>query len=145
MKKFVLLTILGLILFLNDICFAYYDPNYDPYEEDTNYRLVFAIDDARLYYLDLRTVDVLEYNPPHYKIAGDFVDIFRKGANYVNHDESRNHVTIIYNYLTKETYSKDRYHGWKKDDVHGDNIIPSMNRAFANALFIVAYNMKFYN
>ncbi|MBR1646785.1 MAG: hypothetical protein IJ685_08415 [Selenomonadaceae bacterium] len=87
-------------------------------------------------YLDLRTVNVHDYNPPYYQIAGYFV--------WVNGDKERRYEVVInYNWDKKETYHRgDGY--WIKDRIEPENVYSRSNRKMADALFRAAYGMDFY-
>lgn len=137
MKRFLATLILNFFVMMN-FCSAY------SYDDDPNYYLV--LDARRGYmvktYLRLDSVKVQEYNPPHYQIAGEFI--------HVNPDGSKKDVYLVirYNYNTKMTFARnDDYGDWKKftdgTDKDGHTVSYEL-RAFANALFIAAYGMKFY-
>lgn len=130
----VLLTLCGIFNF----CSAY------DYDNDPNYYLV--LDARRGYsvktYLNLNSVKVQEYNPPHYQIAGDFINVDSHG------NKKDIHIIIRYNYNTKITFIRnDDYGAWEKftDGTNKEGqVISSESRAFANSLFIAAYGIKFY-
>ena len=90
--------------------------------------------------MDLSSVDVQEYNPPHYQIAGTFIHVI--GDDSGKYSE---HYTVKrYNWYTKETYSRKDYGNWVKDEVSARNMVSAQIKAFANALFYAAYGMNFY-
>ena len=135
MKKFLSVVAFWIMIITSaNLCLAYERNEYDnsPY-------YVFVTTSQGHIYLDLRTVNVHDYNPPHYQIAGEFIWVghFDKGIS------RRFEVAIRYNFDTKETYvRRDGY--WTKSDVNGDSNFQKSNRKFADALFSAAYGMDFY-
>ena len=112
----------------------------DPYKNNPNYYFVTAGQMGN-YYLYLPSVDVQEYNPPHYQIAGHFIHYGGMDGETLTNI----YTTLRYNWYTKETFSlKNGY--WVKDEVR-DNLDSQpvrQNRKFADALFRAAYGMDFY-
>ena len=138
MRKVVWVMIFAFVAaFSVNFCSAnYYE--YDPYKNDSNY--VFIYTKMNVYhYFDLSSVDVQEYNPPHYQIAGVFVSYNSEYKTIHN----QYHV-MRYNWYTKETFTRDNYGNWKKLETDGDYMVPITNRKWADALFRAAYNMDFY-
>lgn len=132
MKKILaIIVFLMIIITSSNLCSAY-----ERNEYDNSPHYIFVTTSQGHIYLDLRTVNVHDYNPPHYQIAGEFI--------WVNGDrERRFEVVIRYNFDTKETYGRrDGY--WTKSDVNGDSNIQKNNRKIADALFSAAYGMDFY-
>lgn len=132
MKNFLaIIVFLMMIIISSNLCSAY-----ERNEYDNSPHYIFVTTSQGRIYLDLRTVNVHDYNPPHYQIAGEFI--------WVNGDkENRFEVVIRYNFDTKETYGRrDGY--WTKSDVNGDSNIQKNNRKIADALFSAAYGMDFY-
>ena len=137
MKKFLLALVLNFFLVTN-FCSA------GDYDNDPNYYLVLDVRRGMYTktYLKLDSVNVQDYNPPHYQIAGEFI--------HINPDGSKKdfYLVIRYNYNTKITFARnDNYGNWKKftDGTDRDGAAVSAElRAYANALFIAAYGMKFY-
>lgn len=132
MKKFLsVIVFLIMIITSANLCSAYESNEYDnsPY-------YVFVTTSQGHIYLDLRTVNVHDYNPPHYQIAGEFI--------WINGDKERRfEVVIKYNLDTKEIYNREDGY-WTKSDVNGDSNVQKSNRKFADALFRAAYGMDFY-
>ena len=132
MKKFLSLIVFWTMMITSaNLCSAYESNEYDnsPY-------YVFVTTSQGQIYLDLRTVNVHDYNPPHYQIAGDFIWV--RGDN-----ERRFEVVIRYNWDKKETYGrKDGY--LTKDRIEYEDTNSRNNRKMADALFRAAYGMDFY-
>ena len=81
-----------------NICSAYV------YDNDSNYVYIGTYGSGGYStYLYLPSVDVQEYNPPHYQIAGNFITI---GGKETISEDWLIHV-VRYNWYTKETYSKN--------------------------------------
>ena len=94
-------------------------------------------------YLNLKSIDVQEYNPPHYQIAGQIVTV-------CNMDDSiqRDIVTLRYNYYTKETFFRNEYGNWiiyVKRESNNYTPVYYYKLRIANALFKAAYRMNFYD
>lgn len=141
MKKFFLICIALLITVSANICSANYhdDPNY-----------VFVTMAQGEIYLDLKSIDVQEYNPPHYQIAGTFVHVrsyFDENGNILL-KESRFMLVKRYNWYTKETFSRDYEdkNKWIKDEIDEkkSGLVAMRNKSFADALFRAAYGVDFY-
>ena len=130
MKKifsaFVLLTLCGIF----DFCSAY------DYDSDPDYVYIGA-GNGGAWYFQKSSLDVQEYNPPHYQIAGTFV--------HYSQSTSRIYIEKRYNWYTKETFTKNSYGYWTKDDFSARNMISAQGKHFANILFYSAYGMNFYN
>jgi len=122
-------------------------------ESDSNYTLVY--DGGARYitgyaYFYSPSVEVKEYNPPHYKIAGYFYELSEKNGRHFIADKI--YYQVRYNWDTKETWHLEYFNDdgdllnvneyyWKKD---GLNNYEKLNRQFADALFRAAYGMDFY-
>lgn len=141
MKKFLSATVFAIcILFSNFVsanevekAMAYYDKNPD-------YAYV-ATRHVGSFYLYLPSIEVQEYNPPHYQIAGHFVFVSGWTGEVKDH-----FIAVRYNFFTKETFHRNekRNNGWKKSAVEGDSGVARDNRHYADALFHAAYGMFFY-
>lgn len=133
MKKFVAVMIFAFVAaFSVNFCSANY------YDDSPDY--VYITTHQGTYYLYLPSVDVQEYNPPHYQIAGDIVHV-----SGFNGKESWWNIVIRYNWYTKETFRLNDSNSWVKEDITGDNFAASRRkRNIADALFRAAYNMDFY-
>ena len=129
MKKFFTILVLSLVVaFTANSCSAY------DYNNDPNY--VSVTNAQGVIYFNLRTVNVQEYNPPYYQIAGWFV--------WTNGNSERHYEVVKrYNWNTKETYSRDEGY-WRKDRTEYDDKASMRNRKHADALFRAAYGMDFY-
>ena len=132
MKKFLSFIVFLMVIITSSNLSSAYESN----KYDNSQYYVFVTTSQGQIYLDLRTVNVHDYNPPYYQIAGEFI--------WVNGDkESRFDVVIRYNFDTKEIYDRgDGY--WTNLDVNGDSNVQKSNRKFADALFRAAYGMDFY-
>lgn len=110
----------------------------DPYENNPNYLVAASYPNGKSY-INLQSVQVAEYNPPHYQIFANAVFFsYMDGAieHYVM--EKR------YNWNTKETFSRDDYGNWKKENIKGSDGASRRMRHEADALFRAAYGMDFY-
>ena len=144
MKKFVAVMIFAFVAaFSVSICSAYHPHDYydgDPYYYDSNYKYIHGGNDYSSYYLDLSSIDVQEYNPPHYQIAATIV-----GYGGYFHKVYKPFDTVIrYNWYTKETYYQNDYGNWIKRKTEGTDNISINARRMADALFRAAYKMDFY-
>ena len=136
MKKFLSSLIVMLIVtFSANICAA---RHYNVYDYDPNYVWVFTQGSGGFStYLYLPSIDVQEYNPPHYQIAGNFVTIGGKETS-----EVWGIFVLRFNWYTKETFWRDNYGNWQKEDVNGS--FGKDWRRRADALFRAAYGIDFY-
>ena len=136
MKKFLSAALIVFVFTLSaNICAANY------YDDDPNYFYVITAHQGS-YYLNLRSIDVQEYNPPHYQIAGTFVHV---SGMYNNLGEATMlYVTERFNWYTKESYNRDKNGNWRKTVIEPDCTATKVNRKFADALFRAAYGMDFY-
>lgn len=145
MKKFfvfVIVILIALLISVNaNICLA-------NYHDDSDY--VFVTMAQGDIYLNLKSIDVQEYNPPHYQIAGTFVYVcpyFDENDNIL-FKESRFILVKRYNWYTKETFSRDYEdkNKWIKDkiDEKKSGLAAIRNRSFADSMFKAAYGVDFY-
>lgn len=135
MKKFLSAALIALVVSFAANCSAEYR---DYYKNDSNYTLVRSGHGAHEY-LYLPSVEVQEYNPPHYQIAGVIVIIYDDDRK----DDISNEL-VRYNWYTKETFHKDNYGNWRKDEVR-KHIEWYARKSIANALFKAAYGINFFN
>ena len=148
MKKFVAVMIFAFVAaFSVSICSAYYPHDYDdgdPYYYDSNYKYIHGGTDYSSFYLDLSSIDVQEYNPPHYQIAATIVGY----GGYFHKVYKPHDIVNRYNWYTKETFTRDDYGYWeacyKKISSDGMSNPEIYSRRTADALFRAAYNMDFY-
>ena len=130
MKKFLSALMIALIVtFSANICAA------NRYDDDPDYVYVMAHGQG-IVYLYIRSIDVQEYNPPHYQIAGTFVHV--SGMYHNLGKTTTYYVTKRYNWYTKETFRRNDYGNWEKDY----NVYHA--KVEADALFRAAYGMDFY-
>ncbi|MBR1647323.1 MAG: hypothetical protein IJ685_11185 [Selenomonadaceae bacterium] len=141
MKKFFAVAALILGVVVGQIVVPSQAEAYDPYENDANFAYVYSGHGGTMY-LDLNSVNVQAYDPPHYQIAGTFVF---QPATSNNASTNESYVEMRFNYSTKEHFERSNGGQWQSKDVRGDSAISSRNRAMANALFRAAYRMNFYN
>ena len=106
------------------------------YDDDPDYFYVITAHQGS-YYLNLRSINVQEYNPPHYQITGTFVYVSGMYNKML-------YVTKRYNWYTKESYSRDETGNWRKTIIEPDCTATKVSRKFADALFRAAYGMDFY-
>ena len=138
MKKFLSAALVALVVtFATNICAA------NDYDNDPDYVYVMAHGQG-IVYLYIRSIDVQEYKPPHYQIAGTFVHDY----DFVDGRKERwFSVVIRYNWYTKETFSRDKNGYWQKDEIGKPDdrfSAYASHRIFADALFRAAYGMDFY-
>ena len=132
MKKFLLALVFAICILSVNFCSA------DPYENDPNYVFV-AAGQMGYYYFYLPSVNVQEYNPPHYQITGHFIHY----GGFDGKTTTHLYPIIKYNWYTKKTFHlEDGY--WRKSTVDNESMAARHNRAFADALFRAAYGMDFY-
>ena len=135
----------------------------NPYDNDSNYIFIGrnASCDSGKIYLNLKSVKVQEYNPPHYQIAGEFIEVLSSyvipGDDTTIHYSTRPfYIVIKYNWDTKESFSKTISYmnergnivykenaEFIKDYYDNPNYAKSV-RQRADSLFKAAYNMDFY-
>ena len=134
MKKILSALVFAICILSVNFCSA------DPYSNNPNYVFVTA-GQMGYYYLYRPSVDVQEYNPPHYQIAGHFIHYGGMDGRTLTNI----YKTLRYNWYTKETFHLENGY-WVKDIVR-DNLDSQpvrQNRQFADALFRAAYGMNFY-
>ena len=135
MKKFVVMMILAVVFVIVGSQNNLVNANYD---HDLNYDEVFT-GSGQTTYLYRPSVDVDEYNPPHYTISATLVIV----SGY-NGTERENRVTLKYNYDTKECFSRQDGR-WIEIHPSDQSNASRFNKNLANALFRAAYGMNFYN
>ena len=138
MKKILSALMFAICILSVNFCYA---GIHDYYENHPDYRLFYS-HQGYYSYLYVPSIDVQEYNPPHYQIGYKLIDITEiLGTN----EKKWRYDSKRYNWYTKETFSlKNGY--WVKDEVQ-DNLDSQpvrTNRKFADALFRAAYGMDFY-
>lgn len=135
MKKFLLSVTVAVVVALSaNVCAAA-----TRYDDDPYYVYIGTYGSGGYStYLYLPSVDVQIYNPPHYQIAGNFVTI--GGKKIIS--ESREVVAVRFNLNAKETYTKNDYGHWEKENISDG--YGSFYRKRADALFRAAYGMDFY-
>ena len=106
MKNFLSAALIALVVAFSANCSA------NRYDSDPNFILVNSGHGAKEY-LYLPSLEVQEYNPPHYQIAGTLYLTF-----YYDREDSKSREVVRYNLQTKETFHKDSYGNWKKDNIH---------------------------
>lgn len=134
MKKIIFFAMFIFGLCLN-VCSA------NSYDENPDYVYVVT-ENGGTHYLNLKTIDVIQYRPPQYQIAGYFVHVSPK-ADGTEKISSR-YVCLLFEWDTKEIFHKDNYGNWEKSYTEGDTTNALVNRKFADALFHAAYNMNFF-
>ena len=132
MKKILSVLVLAICILSVNFCLA------DPYENNPKYIFVTA-GQMGYYYLYLPSVDVQEYNPPHYQIAGHFIHYGGMDGKTLTNI----YTTLRYNWYTKETFYLDNGY-WRKSYTEGSSLAAERERKFADALFRAAYGMNFY-
>ena len=143
MKNFLLAMIMALVVaFSVNICSAYHQNNHypnDPFDYNPDYRYLCSVMDYTNIYLYLPSVDVQEYNPPHYQIRGMSVGY----SNSRDKTYDYGYRSIRYNWYTKEAFHRNENDTWIRIGTGTDNASTN-NRRFADALFRAAYSIDFY-
>ena len=135
MKKIIFMASLIIAALAFNICFA------NSYDDDPNFDYVVTANGGT-HYLNLRTIDIVQYSPPQYQIAGTFIHVSPQADG--KEQVSSRYVQILFDWDTKETFHKDTYGNWEKSNVEGDTTNATVNRKFADALFRAAFKMDFY-
>ena len=132
MKKILSAFVFAICILSVNFCSAYY------YDDDSNYIFIGVWGSGGYFsYWYLPSIEVQEYNPPHYQISATEVVI--GGKKIIS--ETREKISIRYNWYTKKTFHlEDGY--WSRDDMEG--LTGDYYKKRANALFRAAYKMKFY-
>ena len=135
MKKFLSVLAFALCILSVNFCFA------NPYDDNPNYIRVRHAPNS-FAYINKNSVDVQEYNPPHYQIAVHYVVVVegRGGENTTQEYD----IAKRYNWDTKETFHLNEKGVWQKDDIKGNLARDARSRAFCDAIFRAAYGMDFY-
>ena len=133
MKKIFSICAFAMCIFSLSFCSANY------YDDNPDYALVtFAQGSIYLY---LPSVDVQEYNPPHYQIAGHFVHLINGSEDNVRDI----FFSYRYNWDTKETFSMNKKGNFEKDDLKTENSQAGLRgRKMRDSLFRAAYGIDFY-
>ena len=135
MKNFLSAVIIVLVVAFLANCSAEYR---DCYKNDSNYTLVRSGHGAHEY-LYLPSVEVQEYNPPHYQIAGIVVIMYDRDQK-----DDISHELVRYNWYTKETFHQDEEGNWQKDKIE-NHVEWYARKSVVNALFKAVYGMNFYS
>lgn len=135
MRKIIFMAVTFIFALSLNICSA------NIYDDNPNYMYV-TTSHGGTHYLNLKTIDVIKYQPPQYQIAGSFVHVTTQddGTEKV----TNRYVLLLFDWDAKETFHKDKYGNWEKSSTDGDSTAATVNRKFADALFRAAYNMDFY-
>ena len=135
MKKIIFMA-LAIVTLMFNLCAA------NSYDDNKNYAYVITANQGD-YYLNLKTIDVVKYKPPQYQIAASFihVTIDAEGKEKV----SNRYVLLMYDWDTKEIFSKDVYGNWEITNTDESSMNGKVNRKFAEVLFRAAYNVDFFN
>ena len=112
--------------------FNFCSANY--YDDSPNYEFIGA-GNGGMWYFQKSSLEVQEYNPPHYQISGIFI--------YYSQSANERYIVKRYNWYTKESFSLQNGY-WEKDNVNGNYMAAKQTRHFANILFRAAYGMDFY-
>ena len=132
MKKILSALICVICLAVFNFCLA------NRYDDNPDYiRVRYAPNSFA--YIDLKSVDVQEYNPPYYQIAVNYIVVVER-----DNSSSRYDIVKRYNWDTKETFHRDEYGNWKKDEIKDNSARSARSRSFCDALFRAAYGMDFY-
>ena len=138
MKKFLTALVFVICAGIFNFCSA------NPYENNPDYYFVNSIQGPKTY-LYLPSIDVQEYNPPHYQIKGKFLTVGNVESRY-DRSVSVWYATIRYNWYTKEAFELLENGSWRKMAQGLKSSSPvNYDKTIANALFIAAYGMNFYD
>ena len=133
MKKLLLMMIFSFMISISVANANYYDDNPDYY--------FFMKVQGWKHYINLKSIDVQEYNPPHYQIKGQFVSI---GYLHNEGQSGEYYKTIRYNWYTKEAFQYENGNWHKMCQDSPGTTFYEVERLTANALFRAAYGMNFY-
>ena len=93
--------------------------------------------------MDLSSINVHEYDPPHYEIAGIFVGV--PDSFYSKYSERYGTSVIRYSYNEKKAYSQSINGQWNEIETDRKTQISMRGMAIADALFYAAYGMNFFD
>jgi len=132
MKK--ILSALAFVIFAGIFNFC----SANRYDNDPDYICMFS-HQGYYNYLYLPSIDVQEYNPPHYQIGYKVVEFNDSSRKSVwRYDAKR------YNWYTKESFHLENGY-WVKDDVYNWAPGPARRARYAaDVVFRAAYGMNFY-
>lgn len=142
MKKFLSALVFVIVCGIFNLCSADVEDVFRYYDNHPDYYFVCRIQGPKTY-LYLPSIDVQEYNPPHYQIKGKFLTV---GSVESRFDTSLStwYATIRYNWYTKEAFSYENGN-WRKMAQGKQGSTPvAADKMLANALFRAAYGMDFY-
>ena len=135
MKNFIFMAVLTIAALTFNICSA------NSYDDNPDYMYVTTAHGGT-HYLNLKTIDVIQYKPPQYQIAGSFVYVSPQADG--TEKVSGRYGLLLFDWDTKEIFHKDTYGNWEKSNVEGDTTNAIVNRKFADALFRAAFKMDFF-
>ena len=109
--------------------------------DPTHYYFGHGLGTGASTYVDINTIAVEEYNPPHYVISYDTVQVRAPYPNtlFVWKERTR----LFYNYDAQEVYEEIRPNGCAEKSL----IVPNASHSpyeEADMVFSIAYNMHFY-
>ena len=136
MKNFLSALVFGICFLSVNFCSA---GIHDYYENHPDYRLFYS-HQGYYSYLYVPSIDVQEYNPPHYQIGYKLINITEiPGTN----EKKWRYDSKRYNWYTKETFHLENGY-WVKDDVTSQTGMAERARYAADVVFRAAYGMNFY-
>lgn len=114
---------------------------HDIIADPTHYYNGHGLGSGAFTYVDINTIAVEEYNPPHYVISYDTIQV--RVPYPRNFFVWRERTRLFYNYDEQEVYEELQLN----DSVEKRLIIPAVPHSLsyeADMIFSVAYNMHFY-
>ncbi len=109
----------------------------DAYKNNPDYKMIYDTEYGNIDYLDIKSIEVLKYEPPIYEIRF-------KRVCYHTTDQSKNQVLTFkfrYNYETKQLWYMN-----KNGECHEFNVYKDyVHCMFADEVFKIAYGIPFYN
>lgn len=108
--------------------------------DPTHYYFGHGLGTEACTYVDVNTIAVEEYNPPHYVISYDTVQV---RCAYHRLSVWKERTRLFYNYDEQEVYEEIYPHGYAEKALIVPNAPHSPNEE-ADMVFSIAYNMHFY-
>lgn len=132
MKKIILSVLIALVVVItSNICVA------NRFDNNPNYYYATTGGGSAIY-INLKSIDVQEYNPPHYQIACTLTIINTRSDEY-----NEIYRVVRYNWYTKESFTLRRNGEWTKNNPNATSA-ERHDVIIAQALFRATYGMNFY-
>lgn len=109
--------------------------------DPTHYYFGHGLGTGARTYVDINTIAVEEYNPPHYVISYDTIQVRAPYPN--NFLVWKERTRLFYNYDEQEVYEEIYPNGYAEKMLIVPDAPHSLDRE-ADMVFLIAYNMHFY-